>query len=65
MDRFVIGIDHPIKSKWDVFILLLVAYSCISSMYMVAFEPSKQEAWVIWDWIVEGCFYTDFVLSFF
>ena len=65
MDRFVIELDHPIKSKWDVFILFLVAYSCITSMYSSAFDPKKSQAFIIWDWFVEGFFYIDFILSFF
>lgn len=65
MDKLVIGVDNPIKSKLDIFILLLVAYSCIISLYNSAFTPSTNPVILVWDWVVEFFFYLDLILSFF
>lgn len=37
-DRLVIRVDNPVKSYFDVFVLMLVGYSCITSMYNSAFS---------------------------
>ena len=65
MDYFILAADNPYKSKFDVFVLVLVGYSCITSLYNAAFTPLAQPGIVVWDWMVEGFFYTDLVLSFF
>lgn len=49
---------------FDVVILLLVGYSCISSLYYVAFISPQNLIHIIFDWIVEAAFYTDLVLNF-
>ena len=45
-------------------ILLLVGYSCISSLFYVAFDMPTNPVHVAFDWIVELCFYTDLLLNF-
>ena len=65
MDRMIISPDNPYKSKFDVFLLILVVYSCISALYNSAFTPPKNILSVTWDWIVEGFFYLYLILSFF
>lgn len=65
MNRFVISCDNPAKSYFDVFVLVLVGYSCVTSLYNVAFTQPDSQAIIIWDWLVEGMFYLDLVLSFF
>jgi hypothetical protein len=64
-DILVISHDNPYKSKFDVFLLILVVYSCISALYNSAFLPSRNIYFVVLDWAVEGFFYTDLILSFF
>ena len=49
---------------FDVAILLLVGYSCISSLFYVAFEQPSNIVHVVFDWVVEVCFYTDLALNF-
>ena len=46
-------------------ILLLVGYSCFSSLYYVAFEPPNSLYLKIWDQIVEICFYFELIFNFF
>ena len=61
----MIKYDNPIKSYFDAFVLLLVGYSCITSLYNTVFTPPTSYAMVTWNWIVEGFFYADLILSFF
>ena len=61
----MIDYNNPIKSYFDAFILLLVGYSCITSLYNSAFTPPTSFAMVTWNWIVEGFFYFDLIFSFF
>lgn len=54
------------KQFFDVFVLLLVGYSCITTIFAVAFlkEDEKPLSLFIIDWVVEGVFYIDIVLNF-
>ena len=61
----VIGSDNVFKSFFDVWVLLLVGYSCFSSMYYVAFTKPTNKFHILFDEIVEFNFYLDFVLCFF
>ena len=45
-------------------ILLLVGYSCITSLFYVAFISPQNTLHIIFDWIVEAAFYTDLFLNF-
>ena len=36
-EKIIIGSDSKIKAIFDVFVLFLVAYSCVTSVYYVAF----------------------------
>ena len=49
---------------FDVFVLLLVAYSCVSNILFIAFsvDDSSTTIGVIY-WMVEIVFYTDFILN--
>lgn len=65
LQKLIIHPDSKWKSIFDVFVLLLVAYSCINSMLNVTFIiVQTRELYVIY-WVVESFFYLDFILSFF
>lgn len=49
---------------FDVVILVLVGYSCFTTLYYVAFGLPTNWLHVLWDSIVEYMFYTDFLLQF-
>lgn len=63
-ERIIIRADATWKSVFDVAILLLVGYSCISSLFYVAFDMPTNYVHIVFDWIVEVCFYTDLGLNF-
>ena len=67
MDRLVIPHDSMFKSRLDGFIMVLVLYSCITSLYNSAFTPLsvKYFSFYVLDWAVEFFFYLDVILTFF
>ena len=64
-DRLIISSENKYKSFFDVWVLVLVGYSCVTSMYYVAFSKPTNKIHLIWDEIVEYHFYADIILSFF
>lgn len=44
--------------------LICVAYSCITSCYYVAFSEPSSKVHINIDWVIEGFFYADLLLSF-
>ena len=64
MDRLIIPTDSSFKNAFDAIVLLLVGYSCLTSLYAVAFSPVtgglKQ-----FDYAVDIIFGVDLVISFF
>ena len=67
MDRLVIPHDSMFKSRLDAWIMVLVLYSCITSLYNSAFTPLsvKYFSFYVLDWAVEFFFYLDVILTFF
>jgi len=37
-DKIIIAHDNKAKAFFDIFILLIVGYSCVSTMLMIAFD---------------------------
>ena len=64
VDKIVISMDSDWKSVFDVIILLLVGYSCFTTLYYVAFGLPTNKLHKLWDQFVEYMFYTDFFLNF-
>lgn len=63
-ERIIIRADASWKSVFDVFILFLVGYSCITSLFYVAFDGPSHILHRAFDWIVEVFFYLDLLLNF-
>jgi len=68
MPRFLIRHNDPFRLRWDLFIILLVVWNCISIPFNVAFSAN-----VSWDdstliTIVERaidiCFFADIIINF-
>lgn len=41
-DKIIIGSDNQYKAIFDIFVLLMVLYSCIHSVFDVAFETNAE-----------------------
>lgn len=63
-ERIIIPHDSKWKAIFDVFILLLVGYSCVISVYYIAFEPKKGDNSFNIDQIGEYFFGLDLALNF-
>lgn len=61
----IISSNNRVKSFFDVWILILVGYSCLSSMYYLAFHRPTNRIHIIINWVIEANFYLDLILSFF
>lgn len=64
-DQFIISRESEWKSVFDIWVLVLVGYSCIASLYYVAFSSPTKKAHIYWEWVVEIFFYSDLILNFF
>lgn len=62
VDKIIISMDNDWKSIFDVIILILVGYSCFTTLYYVAFGLPTNKIHRLWDQFVEYMFYTDFLL---
>lgn len=49
VDKIVISMDSDWKSVFDVVILLLVGYSCFTTLYYVAFGLPTNKLHKLWD----------------
>lgn len=65
LHKLIIHPDSKWKSIFDVFVLLLVAYSCITSLLNATFQIVQSDAMNAIYWVVESFFYLDFIFSFF
>jgi hypothetical protein len=63
-DKIIIGSDSAWKSYFDVFILVMVGYSCFTTLFYVAFQSPNNRLHLVWDQAVEIFFYTDFCFNF-
>ena len=65
VDKLIISSKSAWKSYFDIVILLLVGYSCQSTLLYVAFGQPTNAFHLAIDHAVEIIFYTDFILNFF
>ena len=56
--------DNECKIKWDVFIMLLLLFSCIETPIRLAFESLEQKSDPIYTWVVDGLFLLDIIVIF-
>ena len=65
VDKLIISSKSPWKSYFDIMILLLVGYSCQSTLLYVAFGQPTNPFHLGIDMTVEILFYIDFIFNFF
>ena len=63
-ERIIISANSRWKAIFDMMILLLVGYSCITSMYYAAFSTTDDPIIILIDQIVEFFFWLDLALNF-
>ena len=64
-DKIIISCDNKYKAIFDILVLIFVGYSCITTMYLVAFNPETAHDWTVYfDDFVEATFICDLFLNF-
>ena len=64
MDYIIISENSKWKATFDIYITFLVAYSCFTTVYYVAFDDVPSNVLEIVNYIVEGSFFLDFSFNF-
>lgn len=52
------------RMKWDMFVMLLALWNCISIPFDVAFEPEMHIIYTIFEHFIDFCFSLDIVIAF-
>ena len=65
LDKLIISESSKWKAIFDILMLILVGYSCITSIFYVAFSAPTNIIHIIFDWWVEVCFFSDLIFNFF
>jgi len=64
-EKLIIDSESKTKAIFDVFVLLLVGYSCVTSVYNVAIRSTEQDKLMeAFDTVVEASFILDLLLNF-
>ena len=63
--KFIINPDAKWKTLFDILILILVAYSCITTILFITFPIERSDIFEIIFFFVETFFYIDFILNWF
>jgi len=64
VDYIIISENSKWKATFDIYITFLVAYSCFTTVYYVAFDDVPSNVLEIVNYIVEGSFFLDFSFNF-
>lgn len=63
--RCIIEPQHPYKQYWTLYTTVLLFYSIIFVPVKVSFYDDSSKSMLIWDFIVDGSFFIDILLTFF
>lgn len=64
-DSLIIGKKSARNAVFEIFILLLVAYSCFTTMFYVTFSQTQLQGQIIFDAFVNVMFFLDLVHNYF
>jgi hypothetical protein len=64
IDYIIISENSKWKAAFDIYITFLVAYSCFTTVYYVAFDDTPSSSLEILNYVVEGSFFADFAFNF-
>lgn len=56
--------DNSFKVKWDIFIMLILLFSCIITPLRLAFDDDESQAWTIALYTIDILFFLDIVIIF-
>ena len=56
--------NNPFRLRWDLFVMLLAIYNCISIPFDAAFDPSANFWYDLFETTVDICFAVDILINF-
>jgi len=56
--------NQPFRLRWDLFVMVLAIYNCISIPFNASFAPDAIIWYEIWEGIVDVCFAVDIIINF-
>ena len=62
---FIILPDDSFKNCWDMVVMALILFVCVTAPSRIAFSDTDPLEWIIMDAIVDTLFFVDLVLNFF
>lgn len=62
--RWTLRYNENFRMRWDIFVMLLALWNCISIPFSVSFKPEEPEYYVVSEHIIDGCFYLDILIAF-
>ena len=62
--KFTLKHNDKYRMKWDIFIMVLALWNCISIPFDVAFQPEQSLTYIIVEYIIDICFGLDIVIAF-
>lgn len=62
--KCLIRFNNKWRMRWDLYVMLLAIWNCISIPFEVAFEPDETVIYSIIERIIDICFVIDIVLAF-
>ena len=57
--------DDSLRTKWDIFITILLIFTSIITPYRIAFYEVDVLSWKVVDYVVDACFAIDIIMNFF
>ena len=66
LGRLIFSHNSTLRMRWDLFIILLALYNCVSIPFEVAFQTKFTDHWLltIINYCIDICFFSDVVLNF-
>ena len=62
--KWIIYPEDEWKGRWDLFITVILIFTCMSTPYLISFE-AETCAWVITNYSIDTCFFIDIIFNFF
>jgi hypothetical protein len=56
--------EDPAKNNWDLFITLILIYTCVATPARMAFAEHDTIGWIIVKWVVDALFLMDIIITF-
>ena len=51
------------KADWDLWVTLILIFTCLSTPYLISFE-TESDAWAVVNYLIDSCFLIDIIFNF-